>query len=605
MGRHSSGGIRDLGRQPLLLTAVLVGVVAASVVTVRTITAEPAALVGTCTAPVGTLSVGTDPAAAAWLGELARSYTEQHRTVAGRCVAVQVRPFSLDQAQQALLPVPFPGGGSPPDVWIPESTTAVALLRARPESARVLAVPAVPVAVSPIVLAAPADALRLIGTRLPAGRPPQLSDLVTLGQDARGWGQPGLDRPDWGPVRLSTLDPGSTPLGASLVVAAVGALTGTPSTEVGAAAFQRPQAREGLLGLVRSFGAAPATVSALLTPVADANTAAAVISRVGIVAAYEQDIWKYNGDEPAIVLSTSYPLDGQLAADHPFLVPAGSWVDAADRAAATDFRGWLLSPAVQARLAGFGLRRADGVADPSLREGLRAVAADPMPAVPPAALDGPAAARTAWRLLTRRVSLLGLFDVSGSMADPVPGAGRSKLDVARDAAQAALGYFDERDAIGLWEFSRQLDGEKDYRVLVPLGPAGARVGPYPDRRAASVAAYRAMVPRTATGLYDSVLAAYISAQASYRADYVNTMVVITDGKNEDPGSITLPALLSELKRRYDPRRPVHIVTLAYGTGADPAALAQVAKATDGLQFASPDPRTIGRVFVTAVAALAG
>ena len=50
---------------------------------------------------------------------------------------------------------------------------------------------------------------------------------------------------------------------------------------------------------------------------------------------------------------------------------------------------------------------------------------------------------------------------------------------------------------------------------------------------------------------------------------------------------------------------MHIVTLAYGSGADRAALTQVAKVTDGLQFASPDPRTIGKVFVTAVAALTG
>ena len=224
----------------------------------------------------------------------------------------------------------------------------------------------------------------------------------------------------------------------------------------------------------------------------------------------------------------------------------------------------------------------------------------PLAAVPQQAVDGPIAARTAWRLLTRRISLLGLFDVSGSMADPVPGSTRSKLDVARSAAQTALSFFDPRDSLGLWEFSRQLDGDKDYRVLVPLGPAGARVGPYPNRQVASVAAYRAMVPRTATGLYDSILAAYRSATAAYRPDAVNT-----DGENEDPGSITLDQLLAQLSRLHNPARPVHVVTLAYGTGADPAALAKVARVTDGLQFSSPDPNSIGKVFTTAVAALTG
>jgi Ca-activated chloride channel family protein len=280
-------------------------------------------------------------------------------------------------------------------------------------------------------------------------------------------------------------------------------------------------------------------------------------------------------------------------------------VNAADRAAAADFRSWLLSPAGQDKLDGYGLRRADGVAGQQIAAGLRVDSTLPLAPVPQQAVDGPTAARTAWRLLTRPLSLLGLFDVSGSMADPVPGSTRSKLDVARAAAQAALGFFDPRDSIGLWEFSRELDGDRDYRVLVPLGPAGQRVGPFPNRQVASVAAYRKMVPRTATGLYDSILAAYRSATAAYRADAMNTVVVITDGKNEDPGSITLDQLLGQLRSLQDPAKPVHIVTLAYGTGADPAALARVAKVTDGLQFSSPDPREIGKVFVTAIAALTG
>ena len=590
----------------MVLGVVVLAAVAASVGTVRVLSAGSSDGDPACTTPTGSLSVGVAPAAVPWLGQLAAAYTAQKRSVAGRCVAVQVRPLTVDQAQQSLQPVPFPGAASPPDVWIPESSTDVALLRARPEGAKVLAVPTPSVATSPVVLAAPPEAMRQLGRFGRGDGQPQLSDLVRALADPRGWGQPGLGHPEWGPVRLSTLDPGSTALGTGMLLALVGVLTRTPTPEVGAAAFGRSEAREGLLGLSRSLGGTPATAAALLAPVTRATTATGVIATTGVLAAYEQDVWRYDRDSPAIVLATGHPVDGQLAADFPYVVPKGSWVDAADRAAAADFQGWLRSPDGQDRLDGFGLRRADGTAGPLLAQGLRADSLIPLPVVRQQAVDGPTAARTAWRLLTRRISVLGLFDVSGSMADPVPGSnGRSKLDVARDAVQAALGYFDGRDALGLWEFSRELDGDKDYRVLVPLGPAGQRVGPYPNRQAASIAAYKAMVPRTATGLYDSILAAYRSAEAAYQPDSVNTVVVITDGKNEDPGSIQLPALLSELKRLHDPKRPVHIVTLAYGTGADPATLAQVAKATDGLQFSSPDPNSISTVFVTAIAALTG
>lgn len=603
MARHSARSAW-FARRPVLAAVLVLSLAAASIGAVKVLSTDTTADPAVCTAPAGTLTVGAAPAVAPWLTQLATSYTGQHRSVAGRCVAIKVEPLTQDQAQQALQPVPFPGAATPPDVWIPESTTSVALLRVRKDSAKLLAVPTPSVATSPVVLAAPADALRLLAG--PAGESqPQLGALIALLRDPRGWGQPGLGHPEWGPIKVTTTDPGSTPLGTGLLLALTGVLTQTPTPEVNAAAFQRPEAREGLVGLTRAFGATAATGPALLAPVEKASTVAEVVSGSGILAAYEQDIWRYDRDNPAIVLGVAYPVDGQLAADYPYVVPNGSWVDAADKAAAADFRTWLLSADVQSRLDGFGLRRADGVAGPAIAAGLRTDSVLPLAAVPQEAVDGPIAARTAWRLLTRRISLLGLFDVSGSMADPVPGSKRSKLDVARNAAQAALGFFDPQDSLGLWEFSRQLDGDKDYRVLVPLGLAGQKVGPYPNRQVASVAAYRAMVPRTATGLYDSILAAYRSATAAYRADAVNTMVVITDGANEDAGSITLDQLLAQLTRLHNPAKPVHIVALAYGTGADPASLARVAKVTDGLQFTSPDPNSIGKVFTTAVAALTG
>jgi Ca-activated chloride channel family protein len=603
LARHSKPG-RWVGRGPILVGVLVLSLGAASAGAIRVLSEDDSSAPRTCTAPAGTLTVGAAPTATPWLTQLAASYTNEHRTVAGRCVQVAVETLSQDQAQQALQPVAFPGAPTPPDVWIPESTTSVALARAKPEGRKVLAVPTPPIATSPAVLAAPTDALRLLAG--PDGSQPPLAALSARLSDRRGWGQPGLGHPEWGPIRVSTTDPGSTPLGTGMLLALVGVQTQTPTPDVGADQFQRSDVQQALLGLARTLRATATSGDQLMAAVAKTGTVTEAVSSLGLIAAYERDVWKYDRDSPAIVLSVVYPVDGQLAADYPYVVPNGSWVDSADRAAAADFRGWLLSPAVQGRLDQYGLRSAQGVAGKQIAAGLRTDSVLPLAPVPQQAVDGPSAARQAWRLLTRRLSLLGLFDVSGSMADPVPGTtGQSKLDVARSAAQAALGFFDPADSIGLWEFSRELDGGRDYRVLVPLGPAGKPVGPFPNRQVASVAAYRQMVPRTATGLYDSILAAYQSATAAYRADAVNTVVVITDGKNEDPGSITLGQLLGRLRALHDPTKPVHIVTLAYGTGADQAALAQVARVTDGLQFASPDPRSIGKVFVTAVAALTG
>ena len=476
-----------------------------------------------------------------WLGQLAASYTAARRSVAGRCVAVKVEPLTQDQAQQALQPVPFPGAAAPPDVWIPESTTSVALLRTSTESARVLAVPTPSIATSPIVFAAPGDALRLLANPVD-GSAPQLGDLVRLLQDPRGWGQPGLNHPEWGAIKVSTTNPGSTPLGAGVLLAVVGVLTQTPT----------PGGRRGRVPAPRGARGAARADPRVRGGGGDGGRAAGAGEA---------------GD---------HGRGGDLLGRHPGRVRAGRLAlrpgQPGDRAVAPAIRSTASSPPTirtwcrtaagstpptrpRPPTSATGCSRrpcragstASGCAGPTaspgpaIAAGLRVDSVLPLAAVPQQAVDGPIAARTAWRLLTRRISLLGLFDVSGSMADPVPGSTRSKLDVARDAAQAALGFFDPQDSMGLWEFSRHLNGDLDYRVLVPLGPAGQRVGPFPNRQAASVAAYKAMVPRTATGLYDSILAAYRSATAAYRADSVNTVVVITDGRNEDVGSITLPA----------------------------------------------------------------
>jgi Ca-activated chloride channel family protein len=605
MGRHSHRSRRRfdrLGREPAALAAVLVAALAGSVVAVRLVSSTPAHPEAACPGPSTTLSVGVDTSALPWMTSLARSYNDAHHLLDGACIRVAVRELTAAQALQALQPVPFPGGGPPTDVWIPESTTTLQLVRARAENQRVLPAAATSVASSPIVVAAPTDAVRAIAAKLPAGQAPNLGDFMLLARDPAGWGQQKIGHGEWGRVLFSTADPTKTTLGASMLVAAAGAVTGTPPQNVTAKTFTDPAAKAGLLQFVRSLGKiAPSTAGVLAGADLSPDTQD-LLTSYGLVGTYEQDVWRYNSAHPAVLLTPTYPLGGQLAADYPYVVPNASWVSGLDRRAATDLRNWLASADVQGRLAGYGLRRANGTADAALTGGGAGLAAGPLPPEPIRSPDGPAAAQAVWRLLTQRVSVLALVDVSGSMADPVPGTGKSKLQIAVAAAGAGLQLFDDADHIGLWEFSSQIDGQRDYRELVPVGRADGKVGKL-TRRQASVLAQRGLKPLTGTGLYDSVLAAYQSAVAHFQRGYVNTVVLITDGKNDDRATIGLDGLLSQLKKAYDLARPVHIVAIAYGKDADAAVLGRIAKATDGLAFDSPDPRSIGQVFLTAIGAL--
>ena len=279
MARHSRTGLR-IGRGPILVGALVLSVGAASVGAVRVFSTDSPAAPTTCTAPAGTLTVGAAPAVTPWLTPLAADYTNEHRTVAGRCVQVAVETLSQDQAQQALQPVPFPGAPTPPDVWVPQSTTSIALLRARPEAAKLLAVPTPSIATSPAVLAAPADALRLLAG--PDGNQPPLAALSARLGDPRGWGQPGFDHPEWGPIKVTTTDPGSTPLGTGMLLALVGVQTRTPTPDVGAAAFRREDVQQAMIGLARTLQATATSGDQLMAEVAQASTVAEVVSALGL-----------------------------------------------------------------------------------------------------------------------------------------------------------------------------------------------------------------------------------------------------------------------------------------------------------------------------------
>jgi Ca-activated chloride channel homolog len=573
MGQHSLPSRHPVGRALLVLLAavLLLG-------TYLQVRPGRDATAATCDGPALPLVVGAEAEVAPWLGELARAYAGEGRRVHGRCVGLTVRTVTAEALPTARV-----------HAWVAVSGTSAALAAAgSPELRRVLAAPGVPVAFSPVVLGLPAE----LADRLRAGgRDPGLAELLALTRDPAGWGD-GL-----GPVRFSTPDPGGTAVGAGFVVAAVGALTGRPPQDVDAAAFARADVRTGLLELVRAMAAAPATTRELLERAAAAGDPAALLRTVGVLAVPERDLWRYTGPVP---LRALYPFGGLLAADSPYQVLDGPWVDGDARAAAADFRDWLRSPAVQDRLGGFGLRRADGTAPPGLDgHGLDTATVAPGP---PVAVAGPAAARAAWALVTRPVSTLTVVDVSASTGGRAPG-GKTRLQLVKEAGTAVLRYAGDADSVGLWEFSAGMVGKRDFRQLVALGTAGSRAGRHPDRRAAIASAYRGMRPRPGAGLYDTVLAAYRTALDDYRPDAVNTVLVVSDGGNEDPGSVSLAGTVARLRAWYRPSRPVHVVTVAYGTAADRTALAQLARATRGTAYATADPRRLTPVLTEAITAL--
>jgi Ca-activated chloride channel family protein len=110
-------------------------------------------------------------------------------------------------------------------------------------------------------------------------------------------------------------------------------------------------------------------------------------------------------------------------------------------------------------------------------------------------------------------------------------------------------------------------------------------------------------PAGDTALYESTLAAFHDRNAKYAAGKLNRIILLTDGRNDnpdDPAGITLEQLVASLRARYDPKRPVQIITIAYGADADPGPLRQIAEATGAHFYQSRNPTDIFNVFVDAL-----
>lgn len=306
-------------------------------------------------------------------------------------------------------------------------------------------------------------------------------------------------------------------------------------------------------------------------------------------------------------LDLFYPTDGTARLTYPYTLVDEDALTADQSRAANRFMTLLDDTPGQRTLHDHGFRPDNGTADPKLTGTAGGRAPQPYSAAPadlPTAKDLQALLGM-WTITVQSARITTVVDASPSMAEAVPGqGGHSRMDLAKSSLLQALSTFTPEDEIGLWKFATHLDGDRDYVELSPterLGDRGAHGGTHRDELATAFNSL-APVPRSATGLYDTTLAAYQRARATYTSGKFNTVVLVTDGANDDIGSIGLDSLVADLKRLADPKRPVPLVAVAIGPQADLAALNRVVAPTGGSAHQVSDPSQIHEVILKAIMA---
>jgi hypothetical protein len=332
-------------------------------------------------------------------------------------------------------------------------------------------------------------------------------------------------------------------------------------------------------------------------PLADALAAgAAGGADAPLVPVSEQEVFATNQevDDPALV--AIYPTEGSPYLDYPVL-RVGERSGAARNAADAVVRA-LTSDREKSAMREAGFRGGDGTAPPAAGEqtGIQEAAAAKL-ALEPADVQGLFARLSS---LAKPSRLLAVFDVSTSMKAPVGDGTRATL--ARDAGKSALALFPDNSAIGLWTFARRLDGDTDWVELLPTRTLAADAGGRSQRDVLreELDSIPGRLAPGGTGLYDTTLAAVRAARADYDPTAVTSVVIITDGKDEDEDTIGLDALLQTLADEVDPSRPVKVIGIALGPDADMDALEQIAAATGGAAYSAVDENDLQTVLFDAL-----
>ncbi|MCQ4120122.1 substrate-binding domain-containing protein [Rhodococcus tibetensis] len=573
MGNHRGGkGARGISKGPLivlgLVVVIVLGVFGWFQLADR-IDDQGAAAAGACVEGDSVLSIAADPDIASDIRTLADRFTATSPVIRDHCISVTVTPVASDAVRDALIAGPEVGWddnllGPRPALWIPSSSQSI-----RQAPAGAVSGEARPLAASPVVLAVRSEFESALNTAAVDWK-----DLPSL-QSGRG-SLAALGLPNWGSLGLA-LPVGSGSAVTELAIEAVAAsVAGDSAGPVTAEQAHSPQVTSALTGLALGYealpGAKPETTREALTLLTDADDPST--EGIHAVPVTEQQLYLALRDAPGSDVTAFMPNGATPVADHPAAILSGPAVDETQSRAAAQFTEFVREPEQGQVLAdaGFrieGLGRPDDTALTFPGFEARLVPAD----------SGAAAEmmRVVRNPVTERTSTI-LLDVSRSMG-AVEGVA-SRLANTTTALAAQIGRSPDASSLGLWEYSTNLDGTRPYTTVVATGPLSAGGFTEGTRRQALDARLAKAAPAAGTATYASLEAAYESAVAGFTAGRTNSVLLLTDGANDD-GSLTRADLLASLAAAGDPSKPVRIDVVTIGENPDLNTLQAVADRTGG------------------------
>jgi Ca-activated chloride channel homolog len=517
------------------------------------------------------------------LDQLAKRWTEDAPSVEGQCVGVTVVEKGSSEVAATLGPAWDEARDGPrPDVWMPDSRLWMLIASTRPDTAAILPSTAPSIASSQVVLALRRPVAQALGWP----QNPQLGWDEVLGSFARPDVWAAVKHPEYAKLKMGMVDATSSTAGLASTLAL---LDRDADSKLSNQEITTGVAFTQLVG-----GLAP-DPAVFLEDQTDPN------SPVAVFPILERDLAVYAAKNPAAPMVPIYAPVAPIVADFPYAVLNASWVDPVRRETARRFQQYLESQQGADALAADGFRDPlQGIRDSAKLPadlGFKSEIAQGRPLPSAVALSQ---LITDWTSLQRQSNILAVLDTSGSMNQIVPGTRQTRLQLLQQTALAGFALLNAESKMGLWQFSANLTRNSHHRELVPYGPLADNVGPVP-RPQALAGAVQGLRAAGGTALYDTAYAAFRAMKDKWEPNDTNAVLLITDGKNEIDGGLSLQQLLSRLAEEVRPDQPIPIISIAVGPEADANALRQISQATGGRTFVARDPNQAVQTLVLAFA----
>ncbi|WP_433335067.1 substrate-binding domain-containing protein [Spirillospora sp. CA-294931] len=523
------------------------------------------------------LNVSAAPDIEPAVTKAAKRFNDARHKVGGKCARAVVAKAEPSSVTTVLSGQGVTAGGATrPDVWVPDSSLWPSIVRNAPKGKDAVRFTKTSVASSPVVVGVPRTLSAKLKKQGVTSRP-SWDNLLRIGGGSSTGGVTKNQLIPPGAARLLVPDPSRTASGMSALMIANALLDNDPNK---AARFT---------GIVRA-------VRESTQPTVQAQYGQFRKGRVGkqpVALSSEQALWQYNRgnpEEPAVAL---YPIEGTLAQDYPVTITTN---DGDKGRAAGLLEKAFNTEAARNDVRDLGFRTSDGRAPGGFDAKFGVDPETPKQLPNPKATDV-AKIMQSWSRLSLGLRLVTLIDVSGSMAEKVSPTA-TRLQATAQVAQGGLSMMSPDTELGLWLFSTNMDGQKDYRPVVPVGALGERIGSI-TRRSMVLSQLNRMRPKPDgnTGLYDSVLAAYAEMKRTYKPEFGNSVLLLTDGANDDTNGPTLKQTVAKLKNESDPNRPIQINMIGFGKGVNPEELRQIATATNGVVEIAQTPQEVTAIFL--------